>query len=301
MLTIGHVIGLVWDLKGCTALTRCVCVFVWFGFKNIDLTVHSSFTKTSFRAMASDSKPMGAVGGKNRKVHGDDEEPKMSIKELEELAKLLAKAAECKDDRAGKLVDFVNQAAGLKEDAAVERGAMTDASKRRMDETLASSDWSAIDTFDVAGSALEMMQEYELVEMEVADFQKKNKCTLGSSGYPAIGQPGGVAAAQHGGINAGVPLPRSVRDEYEWGCTLITLPALKNFNLSYAEFANEARQYTERRQYARFLVSKFGEKGIEQLQTLGECRTQGFDLAAYLMRMCYDKCEMKTVFQRQKK
>ena len=251
--------------------------------------------------MASDSKSMGAVGGKNRKVHGDEDESKMTIKELEDLAKLLAKAAECKDDRAGKLVEFVSQAAGLKEDAAVERGAMTDASKRRMEESFASSDWTGVDTFDVAGSALEMMQEYELVEMDIAEFQKKNKCTLGSSGYPAIGQPGGVTAAQHGGINAGVPLPKSVRDEYEWGCTLITLPALKSFNLSYAEFMGEARQFTERRQYARFLVSKFGEKAIEQLQMFGECRTQGFDLAAYLMRMCYDKCEMKTVFQRQKK
>ena len=251
--------------------------------------------------MASDSKSMGAVGGKSRKVHGEEDESKMTIKELEDLAKLLAKAAECKDDRAGKLVDFVNQAAGLKEDAVIERGAMSDASKRRMDESLVSSDWTGVDTFDVAGSALEMMQEYELVEMDIAEFQKKNKCTLGSSGYPAIGQPGGVAAAHHGGVNNGVPLPKSVRDEYEWGCTLVVLPALKKFNLSYAEFMSEARQDPERRQYARFLVSKFGDKAIEQLLTIGECRTQGFDLAAYLMRMCYDKCEMKTTFHRQKK
>ena len=251
--------------------------------------------------MASDSKSMGAVGGKSRKVHGEEDESKMTIKELEDLAKLLAKAAECKDDRAGKLVDFVNQAAGLKEDAVIERGAMSDASKRRMDETLVSSDWTGVDTFDVAGSALEMMQEYELVEMDIAEFQKKNKCTLGSSGYPAIGQPGGVAAVHHGGVNNGVPLPKSVRDEYEWGCTLVVLPALKKFNLSYVEFMSEARQDPERRQYARFLVSKFGDKAIEQLLTIGECRTQGFDLAAYLMRMCYDKCEMKTTFHRQKK
>ena len=251
--------------------------------------------------MASDSKSMGAVGGKSRKVHGDEDEGKMTIKELEDLAKLLAKAAERKDDRAGKLVDFVNQAAGLKEDAVFERGAMSDASKRRMDASLASSDWTGVDTFDVAGSALEMMQEYELVEIDVADFHKKPKSNLGSSGYPAIGQPHGVTAAQHGGINAGVPLPKSVRDEYEWGCTLVVLPALKKLNLSYVEFMNEARQDPERRQYARFLVSKFGDKAIEQLQELGECRSQGFDLAAYLMRMCYDKCEMKPTFQRQKK
>ena len=84
-------------------------------------------------------------------------------------------------------------------------------------------------------------------------------------------------------------------------CTLITLPALKTLRLSYAEFMNEARQNSERRQYARFLVSKFGDKAIEQLQMFGECRAQGFDLAAYLMRMCYDKCEMKPTFQRQRK
>ena len=152
---------------------------------------------------------------------------------------------QCKDERAVKLVEFVNQAAGLKEDAAieretaVERGAMSDASKRRIDES--SSDWTGVDTFDVAGSALEMMQEYELVEMDIAEFQKKSKGNVGSGGYPAIGQPGGVVAVQHGGINLCVPSPKSVRDEYEWGCTLITLPALKTLKLSYVEFVAGAR------------------------------------------------------------
>ena len=62
-----------------------------------------------------------AMGGKNRKLHGEEETSKMSIGDLENLANLLAKAFERKDERAVKLVDFVKQAAGLKEDAEIER------------------------------------------------------------------------------------------------------------------------------------------------------------------------------------
>ena len=250
--------------------------------------------------MATDSKTMGAVGGKNRKVQGGDDGAKMTTSDLELLASLLAKATENKDDRALKLVEFVKQAAGLKEDVEIERkgagsqGAMTDASKRRHE------DWSTVDTFDVAGSALEMMQDYELVELEIEQFEK-NKPNVGSGGYPAIGKPGGTPAVNHGGVYRGFPLPKSVKDEEEWGMTLITLPALVAHKLSYVEFMAQARIDPERRQYARFLVSKFSTKAIQQLEEDGECRSQGFDLAAYLVRMCYDKCEMKPTFHRQKK
>ena len=241
--------------------------------------------------MATDSKTMGAVGGKNRKVHGD-EDARMTTGDLEQLASLLAKATENKDDRALKLVEFVKQAAGLKEDVEIERkgvvsqGSMTDASKRRLE------DWSTVDTFDVAGSALEMMQEYERVEMEIEEFQR-NRSNVGSGGYPAIGKPGGVIAENFGGYNKGIPLPRSVKDVEEWGSTLITLPAKKHLQLSYLEFVKLTRTCAENRQYAKFLVGKFSEKAVEQLVEHGECKSQGFDLAAYLLHVCYDRCEME--------
>ena len=241
-------------------------------------------------------KSTGMSSSKHRKVSGD-ETSKMSISDMEQLATLLAKAVDFKDDRAMKLVDFIQQAAGLKEDAEIERsGAMSDASKRRHE------DWTAVETFDVAGSALEMMQDYELVEAHIEEFeQNKAKMTTGS--YPAIGQPGGTTALNFGGYDRGFPLARSVKDEEEWGHTLITLPAMKSQRLSYAEFAVLARVEAEKRQYARFLVAKFGDKAVQQLFDFGECKLQGFDLAAYLKRVCYAKCEMRTppAFQRQMK
>lgn len=200
----------------------------------------------------------------------------MSISDMEQLAGLLAKAVQLKDDRAVKLVDFVKQAAGLQEDTEIERdtsasghGSMTDASKRRME------DWSNVEKLDIAGSALEMLQDFELVEPEIEAFQKSLP-HVGSGGYPAIGKPGGVAE-NFGGTNRAIPLPKSVRDEAEWGATLITLPAKKQLKLSYVEFVKLARH------------------------DAGECKSQGFDLAAYLMRVCYDKCEMGPTFCRQLK
>ena len=133
------------------------------------------FHKVFGPAMSNASK---ATGGKNRKVHGEDETSKMSLGDMENLANLLAKAFERKDERAIKLVDFVKQAAGLKEDAEIERdvaksgtGGMSDAAKQRHD------DWTAVEAFDVAGSALEMMQDFELVELELEEMEK-NKPNL---------------------------------------------------------------------------------------------------------------------------
>ena len=77
--------------------------------------------------------------------------------------------------------------------------------------------------------------------------------------------------------------------------TIFVPPALGAFIL--------ANLKSPKRQYARFLVSNFAEKGIQQLRAYGECNTQGYDLAAYLTRVCYDKCETQTPsrFSRQMK
>lgn len=221
-----------------------------------------------------DSK-MGAGTGKNRKIHGGADAPtKMSSTEMEQLAGLLTKAIQLKDEGAVKLVEFVKQAAGLQEDTEIERdlgntmaGGMTDASKRRLD------DWSEAEKLDIAGSALEMLQDFELVEAEIENFQNRPART-GSSGYPGIGKPGGVIAENFGGTNRAIPLPKSVRDEAEWGSTLITLPAKKHLKLSYLEFVKLTRTSPDERQYARFLVSKFSERAVEQLVERGECKSQ---------------------------
>lgn len=59
------------------------------------------------------------------------------------------------------------------------------------------------------------MQDYELVELEIEEMEK-NKPNLGSGGYPAIGQPGGITPLHVGGYDRGFPLPKSVKDEEEW-------------------------------------------------------------------------------------
>lgn len=211
---------------------------------------------------------------------------------MEQLAGLLTKTVQLRDEKAVKLLDFVKQAAGLQEDTEIERdmgspaaGGMSDASKRRLD------DWSDV-KLDVAESALEMLQDFELVEAEIEKYQTREP-GASSSAYAAIGKPGGMVAENFGGTNSAIPLPKSVRDEEEWGATLITLPAKKHLKISYLEFVKLTRTSPDERQYARFLVAKFSEKAVEQLVERGECKSQGYDLAAYLLRVCYDRCEME--------
>lgn len=60
------------------------------------------------------------------------------------------------------------------------------------------------------------MQDYELVELEIEEFEK-NKPNLGSGGYPAIGKPGRIPAVNFGGYNRGFPLPKSVHTHYVAG------------------------------------------------------------------------------------
>ena len=82
------------------------------------------------------------------------------------------------------------------------------------------------------------MQDFEMVELELEEMEK-NKPNLGSGGYSAIGQPGGLTPLHVAGYDRGFRLPRSVKDEEEWGHTLITLPAMKDLKLSYLEFVGK--------------------------------------------------------------
>ena len=52
--------------------------------------------------------------------------------------------------------------------------------------------------------------------------------------------------------------------------------------------------------YLNFIVGKFGDEGARQIAATGGTTSQGFDFGAWLLRNCYDVCEMpaQTRFQR---
>ena len=96
------------------------------------------------------------------------------------------------------------------------------------------------------------------------------------------------------GLNNGVPLPTGTTDE-EWDDTLCELPSVKDRFLSYSELRDCARNGdTGVRGLLNFCSTKFGDQAIEQLRSSGVCKKDGYDIAAWLRRNCWDVCETNT-------
>ena len=96
------------------------------------------------------------------------------------------------------------------------------------------------------------------------------------------------------GLNNAVPLPTGTTDE-EWDDTLCELPSVKDRFLSYSELRDSARNGdTGVRGLLNFCSTKFGDQAIEQLRSSGVCKKDGYDIAAWLRRNCWDVCETNT-------
>jgi len=67
---------------------------------------------------------------------------------------------------------------------------------------------------------------------------------------------------------------------------------VKDRFLSYAELRDRARSGdTSVRGLLNFCSAKFGDTAIEQLKAKGCCTKDGYDIAAWLRRNCWDVCE----------
>lgn len=156
-------------------------------------------------------------------------------------------------------------------------GAMTDACKRRTPDF---SDPG--DGFEMVDPEAVLMEKLALEEIaEVAD-QMVPRLPMGHHGSP-YQYPVGRSA----GLNASIPLPA------EWSDTLCELPSVKDLMLSYAELRDKARSGdTAVRGLLNFCCSKFGQSAVEQLRSNGQCKKDGYDLAGWLLRNCWDVSEV---------
>ena len=161
-------------------------------------------------------------------------------------------------------------------------GAMADACKRRMPD------------FSDPGEGFEMVDPEALLEeklaldriAEMAD-QMVPRLPMGHHGSP-YQYPVGRSA----GLNTSIPLPAETTDA-EWSDTLCELPSVKALYLSYSELRDRARSGdTMVRGLLNFCCSKFGQSAVEQLRSSGQCKKDGYDLAGWLLRNCWDVSEV---------
>ena len=156
-------------------------------------------------------------------------------------------------------------------------GSMTDASKRRhgaVDLSPPSDGFEMIDP--------EALLEEKLMLDEIA--------TLSHEMIPRLpvghhGNPNQYPLGKRAGLNTAVPLPAGTTD-------LCELPSVKDRFLSYSELRDCARSGdTSVRGLLNFCSTKFGDMAIEQLKSNGCCKKEGYDLAGWLRRNCWDVCE----------
>ena len=173
-------------------------------------------------------------------------------------------------------------------------GAMTDGSKRRLtaDGSPSVDDSPPIDGFEFVedvDALLAHKLELDMIRDELDPVESTNVA------HVPIGQYGAAQEAlHHGGIHAVVPLPKGVSGDAEWSATLCELPAMASPQMSYEQVREKARKGdTKIRGYLNWLCSTYGESGVKQLQMVGCCRSQGFDMAAWLRRQCWHICESK--------
>eukprot|EP00434_Breviolum_minutum_P043061 symbB.v1.2.038359.t1/scaffold5932.1/size22368/2 len=118
---------------------------------------------------------------------------------------------------------------------------------------------------------------------------------MGQVGATQMPYPG-----SRGGVNIRVVVPDGQTDD-TWGETLCDLPKVKSYEMTYVELREAARRGDQKlRVYLTFIVGTFGDEGARQIAATGGTTSQGFDFGAWLLRNCYDVCEMQqqTRFQR---
>ena len=162
-------------------------------------------------------------------------------------------------------------------------GSMTDASKRLH----AAVDMSPpSDGFEVIDPEALLEEKIMLEEIAARSSGMIPPLPVGHHGNPTQ-----YPLGKRAGLNNAVPLPTGTTDE-EWYDTLCELPSVKDRFLSYAELRDCARNGdTTVRGLLNFCSTKFGDQAIEQLRSTGSCKKDGYDIAAWLRRNCWDVCE----------
>ena len=95
-----------------------------------------------------------------------------------------------------------------------------------------------------------------------------------------------------------MPLPRGMTDMV-WGNTICELKKYAHLGMSYNEMAQRASASHEMLTYLMWVKKTFGEDGIRQIRQSGSCRSQGFDLGAWLFYVGMERDEGGTqTFQR---
>ena len=165
-------------------------------------------------------------------------------------------------------------------------GSMTDASKRLH----AAVDMSPpSDGFEVIDPEVLLEEKIMLEEIAARSSGMIPPLPVGHHGNPTQ-----YPLGKRAGLNNAVPLPTGTTDE-EWDDTLCELPSVKDRFLSYSELRDCARNGdTVVRGLLNFCSSKFGDMAIDQLKSTGVCKKDGYDIAAWLRRNCWDVCETNT-------
>ena len=178
-------------------------------------------------------------------------------------------------------------------------GGMSEAAKRRIEAEL-ESEFEMLDPsdhMDPVEAALEEKHLQDLVEQAAGGngFVDGRRVAMGQVGATQMPYPG-----SRGGVNLRVVVPDGQTDD-TWGETLCDLPKVKSYEMTYVELREAARRGDQKlRVYLNFIVGKFGDEGARQIAATGGTTSQGFDFGAWLLRNCYDVCEMQqqTRFQR---
>ena len=170
-------------------------------------------------------------------------------------------------------------------------GSMTDASKRRHEAVELSSPSDGFEMIDPDAIDPEELLAEKLMLDEIANLSHEMipRLPVGHHGNPTQ-----YPLGKRAGLNNAVPLPTGTTDE-EWDDTLCELPSVKDRFLSYAELRDCARNGdTSVRGLLNFCSTKFGDMAINQLKSTGSCKKDGYDIAAWLRRNCWDVCETNT-------
>ena len=164
-------------------------------------------------------------------------------------------------------------------------GGMSEAAKRRIHSEL-EDEFEILDGLDPIEAALEEKALQDLVNEASANKEESHR----GPRFP-IGHVAGEVLPHVGRV----VVPEGITDD-AWDETVCELPAVKSLNKTYVELREEARLGNLKiHTYLNFAMAKFGGAGVHQIITTGNAKTQGYDFGAWLLRNCWDTCELPPV------
>ena len=155
-------------------------------------------------------------------------------------------------------------------------GAMTDASKRRLDEG-----WEVM-TAGVEEPIADSAEEDDEFQYQMAHGTPFMAAAQGDN-PPMLEEERGhvIPVVNYDKVNRDVKIPKECKNAKDWGRTLITLPKWKNFRMSYEGLVTQALSGDDAAcSYLEWLAKTYGAKYLT-----GPVRTQGPDLAGYVLHL----------------